>query len=319
MKALKSTDFSFPAQFEKYSGKVRDVYTIMEELVVIVTTDRISAFDNILPKAIPFKGQVLNQIASQQLKEVSNLVHIYQLLTPDPNVIIGVKCTAYPVEVVVRAYLAGHAWRVYKSGERKICGVQLPEGLKEGDKLPEPIITPTTKSTIGHDIDITEAEIVRSGLVDDYDWNVIRNTALELFKKGTELAEKQGLLLVDTKYEFGAYEGKVYLIDEIHTPDSSRYYIADGYEKRQSNGETQIQLSKEFVREWLMANDFQGLDGQIMPEMPDEFVEQVSNRYIDLYEKLMGKSFEKQDYTYQNERIYENILSGLRQLNVPGL
>ena len=312
--ALHATHFNFPGQRGKYEGKVRDVYNIGEEYLVIVASDRISAFDHILPRAIPYKGQVLNQTSAHFFKAVDGLVPTHVVSVPDPNVTIGIKCKPILVEVVVRGYLAGHAWRVYKSGKRELCGVPLPEGLKEGDRLPEPIITPATKSKIGHDEDISEREILKSGLLDGDEWAEIKYYALELFKKGTEVAAKQGLILVDTKYEFGQKDDKIYLIDEVHTPDSSRYYYAEGYEELQAKGERQKQLSKEFVREWLMANHFQGLDGQEMPEMPDEFVDQITDRYIELYERVSGKAFDRGDISNMEERIVKNVEAALRSL-----
>ena len=312
--ALHATNFNFPGQLGKYEGKVRDVYNIGEEYLVIVASDRISAFDHILPRAIPYKGQVLNQTSAHFFEEVEGLVPTHVISVPDPNVTIGIKCKPILIEVVVRGYLAGHAWRVYNSGKRELCGVPLPEGLKEGDRLPEPIITPATKSMIGHDEDISEREILKSGLLDVEEWGQIKYYALELFKKGTEVAAKQGLILVDTKYEFGQKDDKIYLIDEVHTPDSSRYYYSEGYEERQAAGERQKQLSKEFVREWLMANNFQGLDGQMMPEMPDTFVDQITERYIELYERVSGKKFDRGDISHMEERIVDNVVTALGKL-----
>ncbi len=312
--AIKSTNFEFPGQLGVYNGKVRDVYNIDDRYLVIVASDRISAFDHILPRAIPYKGQVLNQTSRHFFKATEDLVPSHILAVPDPNVTIGIKCKALPVEVVVRGYLAGHAWRVYRSGERVLCGVTLPEGLKEGDKLPEPIITPATKSQIGHDEDISKDEIIKSGLVEPEKWSQIEHYALSLFNKGTEIAAEQGLILVDTKYEFGEFQGRIYLIDEVHTPDSSRYYYADGYAERQAAGEAQKQLSKEFVREWLMDNNFQGLEGQSMPEMPDDFLGQVTERYIELYEKVTGEKFERGDTTDIEKRIYDNVVPALEEL-----
>ena len=313
-KALHSTQFSFPGQINKYEGKVRDVYDIGGEYLVIVASDRISAFDHILPRAIPYKGQVLNQTSAHYFDAAKDLVPSHVISTPDPNVTIGIKCKPILIEVVVRGYLAGHAWRVYNSGKRELCGVALPDGLKESDKLPEPIITPATKSLIGHDEDISERDILKSGLLDVDEWGLIKYYALELFKKGTEMAAKQGLILVDTKYEFGQKDEKIHLIDEIHTPDSSRYYYADGYEERQAAGEHQKHLSKEFVREWLIANNFQGLDGQTMPNMPDEFVNQVTDRYVELYETITGNTFDKGDTDNMEERIMDNVLPALAEL-----
>ncbi|MEZ4826144.1 MAG: phosphoribosylaminoimidazolesuccinocarboxamide synthase [Bacteroidia bacterium] len=312
--AIKETHFQFPGQISRYGGKVRDVYNIADEYLVIVASDRISAFDYILPKPIPCKGQVLNQTSEHFFRAVDGLVPTHVVAVPDPNVTIGLKCKAFPVEVVVRNYLAGHAWRVYKSGLRELCGVALPDGLKEGDRLPEPIITPATKSHIGHDEDISEREILDSGLVDPGEWAQIRHYALELFNKGTEMAAAQGLILVDTKYEFGSHDDNIYLIDEVHTPDSSRYYYAEGYEERQAEGLPQKQLSKEFVREWLMANNFQGLDGQVMPEMPDSFVNEITGRYVELFERVTGQNFHRQDEVNIEERIYENTLAVLNKL-----
>lgn len=312
--AIQQTDFQFPGQVSKYQGKVRDVYNINEDFLVIVSSDRISAFDHILPRAIPYKGQVLNQTSSYFFREVEELVPTHVVAIPDPNVTIGLKCKPYPIEVVVRGYLAGHAWRTYKSGKRTLCGVALPDGLKESDKLPEPIITPATKSQIGHDEDISEAEILKSKIIDPDEWAEIKHYAMELFKKGTELAAQNGLILVDTKYEFGNYGDKIFVIDEIHTPDSSRYFYADTYAELQSEGKRQRQLSKEFVREWLMANGFQGLDGQTMPEMPDDFVASVTDRYVELYNKVTGQSFNRGDNSKIYERIMDNVLPVLSEL-----
>lgn len=314
--AISSTNFQFPGQIDVYNGKVRDVYNIAETALVIVASDRISAFDHILPKPIPYKGQVLNQISAHFFKAIEGLVPTHVLSVPDPNVTIGIKCKPILIEVVVRGYLAGHAWRVYKSGKRELCGVALPEGMKEGDKLPEPIITPATKSMIGHDEDISEYEILKSGLMDKDDWAEIKHYALTLFQKGTEMAAERGLLLVDTKYEFGTHERQTYLIDEVHTPDSSRYYYADGYAERQAAGEKQKQLSKEFVREWLMDNGFQGLDGQEMPVMPEEFVAKVSDRYIELYETMTGKMFDRSQDQNIMDRINNNVVSALKEMGM---
>lgn len=316
--ALLRTDFYFPVQFEKYAGKVRDVYNLSEQALVMVTTDRISAFDVVLPRAIPFKGQVLNQLAALFLEATEDIVPNHLIAIPDPNAVVALKCKPFPVEMVMRGYLAGHAWRLYKAGEREICGVPLPEGLVESSKLPEPILTPTTKSTIGHDEDISEAEILKSGLVDPEYWHAMKYYASELFKRGTEMAAEKGLILVDTKYEFGLYDGKVYLIDEIHTPDSSRYYYSEGYAERLAAGEAQKQLSKEFVREWLMEHGFQGQDGQEIPEMDDAFVSQVSQRYIELFEQIAGEKFQKAETKNIEERIYRNILPALKAIGVPG-
>ncbi|MEL6135134.1 MAG: phosphoribosylaminoimidazolesuccinocarboxamide synthase, partial [Bacteroidota bacterium] len=306
--AISSTSFEFPYQTARYQGKVRDTYNIGEEFLVIVASDRISAFDHILPRPIPYKGQVLNQTAAYFFEAVKDIVPIHVLAVPDPTVTIGHACKPIPVEVVVRGYLAGHAWREYKAGKRQVCEVPIPDGLKEADKLPEPIITPATKSQIGHDMDISEREILRSGLLEPEEWAKLKHYALALFQKGTEMAAERGLILVDTKYEFGYYKDDIYLIDEVHTPDSSRFYYAEGYEERQEKGEQQRQLSKEFVREWLMENGFQGLDGQVMPEMPDAFVQEVSDRYIELYETVTGRKFVKDPIEDPTQRIEQNVL-----------
>ncbi|PWK26546.1 phosphoribosylaminoimidazole-succinocarboxamide synthase [Arcicella aurantiaca] len=295
MNTINTTNFNFPSQTGFYKGKVRDVYSF-ENLLVMVASDRISAFDVVLPRAIPYKGQVLNQIAEHFLNATRDVVPNWLVATPDANVSVGLKCETYPVEMVVRGYLAGHAWRTYKSGLRTLCGVTLPEGLKENDRLPTPIITPTTKAHEGHDEDISREEILAQGLVSEADYVQLEAYTLALFAKGTEMAAQQGLILVDTKYEFGNKDGQITLIDEIHTPDSSRYFYLAGYDDRQANGESQKQLSKEFVREWLIANGFQGKEGQSVPEMSDEWVNQISERYIELFEKVTGKKFEK-DYS----------------------
>ncbi|MFN0203286.1 MAG: phosphoribosylaminoimidazolesuccinocarboxamide synthase [Bacteroidia bacterium] len=314
--AISTTNFQFPHQVGVYNGKVRDVYNLNEQLLVIVASDRISAFDHILSRPIPFKGQVLNQTAAHffQAVEADNQLHTHIVAVPDPNVTIGLRCKPYPIEMVVRGYLAGHAWRLYAAGKREICGVELPEGLKENDKLPTPILTPTTKSYIGHDEDISEKEILRSNIVSGEDYFMMKHQALKLFDKGTEMAANQGLILVDTKYEFGYYNGKVYVIDEIHTPDSSRYFYADGYEERQANGEIQRQLSKEFVRKWLIEHNFQGLEGQTMPDLTDEIVAQATDRYIELYEKVTGDAFVHADTSNIEERIMDNTLPVIKQL-----
>jgi phosphoribosylaminoimidazole-succinocarboxamide synthase len=310
MQAISATQFHFPNQTSFYKGKVRDVYTVDNELIM-VATDRISAFDCILPKAIPFKGQVLNQIAAYFLESTKDIVPNWVAASPDPNVTIGVACEPFKVEMVIRGYLSGHAARTYHSGKRELCGVVLPEGLKESDKLPSPIITPTTKAAVGHDEDISREAILAQSIVSEEDYIQLEKYTYALFERGTLMAAAQGLILVDTKYEFGKKDGKIYLIDEIHTPDSSRYFYAEGYEERQAKGEKQRQLSKEFVREWLIANQFQGLAGQNMPEMPDEFVEQITNRYVELYERITGKTFEKADINAINERIERNVLAYL--------
>ncbi|PRY06800.1 phosphoribosylaminoimidazole-succinocarboxamide synthase [Pontibacter ummariensis] len=306
MEAIKETNFSFEGQTGFYRGKVRDVY-YFEDRLAVVATDRISAFDVVLPRAIPYKGQVLNQIASLNLKATSDIVPNWVLATPDPNVTIGYHCEPYKVEMVIRGYLAGHAWREYKAGKRSICGVALPEGLKENDKLPEPVITPTTKADEGHDEDISREEILAKGLVSEEDYTKLEAYTRALFARGTELAAQQGLILVDTKYEFGKYNGEVYLIDEIHTPDSSRYFYSEGYADRQEQGEPQRQLSKEFVRQWLIANGFQGKEGQKVPEMTDEVVQGISDRYLELYEVFTGQKFEKEDYKEALQRIQQRV------------
>ncbi len=314
MQAISATKFHFPNQTHFYKGKVRDVYTVGNELVM-VATDRISAFDCILPRAIPYKGQVLNQIAAYFLESTKDIVPNWVAASPDPNVTIGVACEPFKVEMVIRGYLSGHAWRTYNSGKRELCGVTLPEGLKESDKLPTPIITPTTKAAVGHDEDISREAILAQAIVSEEDYIQLENYTRALFARGTEMAASQGLILVDTKYEFGKKDGKIYLIDEIHTPDSSRYFYAEGYEIRQAQNEKQRQLSKEFVREWLIANGFQGLEGQIMPEMPDDFVAEITNRYIELYEKITGKNFVKADVNAMNSRIEQNVLAYLLSSN----
>ncbi len=304
--SIKEASFLFDESQKVYNGKVRDVYTIGDSLVM-VASDRISAFDHILPKAIPYKGQVLNQIASYFLNATSDIVPNWWVASPDPNVSVGHQCEAQKVEMVIRGYLAGHAWRTYRDGGRVLCGVSLPEGLKEGDKLPSPIITPATKAEEGHDEDISREEILAQGIVSEEDYVKMEEYTYALFDRGTEMAKERGLILVDTKYEFGTYQGEVLLIDEIHTPDSSRYYYLDGYDERQRTGEKQKQLSKEFVREWLMANGFQGKEGQVMPEMPNDFVWEISKRYIELYELLTAKSFDKGEGQDILQRIDANV------------
>ena len=309
--AIMETRFEFPGQTSFYRGKVRDVYTIADELLM-VASDRISAFDHVLPRAIPFKGQVLNQIAAYFLKATEDIAPNWLSATPDPNVTIGVACEPFKVEMVIRGYLAGHSWREYKAGKRIICGVPMPDGMKENDPFPEPLITPATKAEEGHDEDISREEIIAQEIVSEEDYILLEQYTRALFQRGTEMAAKQGLILVDTKYEFGKKDGKIMLIDEIHTPDSSRYFYKDGYEERQAKGERQKQLSKEFVREWLMEHGFQGLEGQLMPVMPDVFVEQVSERYIELYERLTGQDFIKADTETIEKRIEENVLGYIR-------
>ncbi|WP_373515430.1 phosphoribosylaminoimidazolesuccinocarboxamide synthase [Persicitalea sp.] len=310
MNAIKGTDFQFPGQKSFYRGKVRDVYAF-EDKLIMVATDRISAFDVILPRAIPYKGQVLNQIAAHFLKATADIVPNWLLEVPDPNVGVGLRCAPYAVEMVVRGYLAGHAWREYRAGKRTVCGVALPDGLRENDKLPQPIITPTTKAHEGHDEDISREEILKQGIVPEEEYEQLEKYALALFAKGTEMAAAQGLILVDTKYEFGKLDGTIYLIDEIHTPDSSRYFYQEGYEKNQAEGLPQKQLSKEFVREWLIENGFQGKEGQQIPEMNDAWVRQISDRYVELYEKVTGMVFEKNSQDDILDRIATNIKRSL--------
>ena len=315
MQAIRQTNFKFPGQTGFYSGKVRDVY-YFDNFMVMVATDRISAFDVILPQAIPDKGRILNQIAAFNLDATKNLVPNWVLSTPDPNVTIGFKCEPFAVEMVVRGYLAGHAWREYKSGKRSVCGVSLPDGLKENDKLPHPIITPTTKAKVGHDEDISREEILARGIVDEKEYKVLEEYTLTLFRKGTELAAERGLILVDTKYEFGKHNGTIYLIDEVHTPDSSRYFYRDGYEERQKNGEPQKQLSKEFVRQWLIENGFQGKEGQTMPAMTPDIVASISARYKELYQQVRGESLSSIDYNGIEQRIQQNILNSINSINL---
>lgn len=305
-KGIKYTDFNLPKQTDKYVGKVRDVYSFGDRLLMIAT-DRISAFDVVLPEPIPFKGQVLNQIAAIMLEKTKDIVPNWVVSVPDPNVTLGKKCEPFPVEMVIRGYLTGHAWREYRDGKRLLCGVELPEGLKEHDKLPNPIITPTTKAHEGHDEDISKAEIISQGLVSKEDYSKLEDYTYKLFERGTKLAGEQGLILVDTKYEFGKHQGVINLIDEVHTPDSSRYFYADGYEGRQQRGEEQKQLSKEFVRQWLISNGFQGKDGQEIPKMTEEFVESVSERYIELFEQITGMMFIKDTAEHILERIKKNV------------
>lgn len=311
--ALTKTDFNFPGQKSVYHGKVRDVYNIADEYLVMIVSDRISAFDVVLPKGIPYKGQVLNQIAAKFLDATSDIVPNWKIATPDPNVTVGHFCEPFKVEMVIRGYLTGHAWREYKSGKRSLCGVPLPEGMKENEKFPEPILTPTTKASEGHDEDISRDEIIRQGLVSREDYEMLEDYTRRVFARGTEIAASMGLILVDTKYEFGKKDGKIYLIDEIHTPDSSRYFYAEGYEERLERGEQQKQLSKEFVRQWLIQNGFQGKEGQQVPFMPDDFVQSVTERYIELYENITGDRFEKSDTTSLLQRIEQNVLDFLNK------
>ena len=312
MKALTSTNFSFDGQKSVYHGKVRDVYNINNDLIVMVATDRISAFDVVLPKGIPFKGQVLNQIAAQFLDSTTDICPNWKLATPDPMVTVGLKCEGFKVEMIIRSILTGSAWRDYKNGVREICGIQLPDGMKENERFPEPIITPTTKADEGHDLNISREEIIAQGLVSAEDYAIMEDYTRKIFARGQEIAAKHGLILVDTKYEFGKRDGKVYLIDEIHTPDSSRYFYAEGYEEKLAKGEPQRQLSKEFVRQWLISHNFMNEPGQVMPEMTDEYINSVSERYIELYEHITGNKFVKPtDSEDISKRIQDNINSYL--------
>jgi phosphoribosylaminoimidazole-succinocarboxamide synthase len=312
-KALTKTEFNFPGQKNLYKGKVRDVYNINDDFLVMVVSDRISAFDVVLPKGIPFKGQVLNQIAEKFLDATEDIVPNWKIASPDPNVTVGHFCETFPVEMIVRGYLTGSSWRLYKDGGRDICGVPLPEGLKEHQAFPEPLLTPTTKAEQGaHDENISRDEIIKQGLVSEEDYVELERISLELFKRGRKIAKEMGLILVDTKYEFGKKDGQIYLIDEIHTPDSSRYFYEDGYQKRFDKGENQKQLSKEFVREWLMDNNFQGRDGDVLPEMNEEFVSQVSERYIELYESITGDKFIKSDISAIPARIEAAVTEFLK-------
>lgn len=312
-KAIVKTNFNFPKQDNFYKGKVRDVYTINNELLVMVVSDRISAFDVVLPEGIPYKGQVLNQIAAKFLDATEDIVPNWKLATPDPMVTVGHFCEPFKVEMVIRGYLSGHAWREYKAGQRMICGVAMPEGMKENDKFPEPLLTPTTKASVGHDEDISREEILKQGLVAEADYLKLEEYTCAIFQRGTEIAAKMGLILVDTKYEFGKVGEQIYLIDEIHTPDSSRYFYKDGYQNRQDNDEKQKQLSKEFVREWLMENGFQGKEGQNVPTMDEAFVNSVSERYIELYEHITGDKFIKADVNNVNDRVEKNITDYLNE------
>lgn len=310
--ALVKTDFNFPGQKSVYHGKVRDVYNINDELLVMIVSDRISAFDVVLPKGIPYKGQMLNQIAAKFLDATTDIVPNWKLATPDPMVTVGVQCKSFPVEMIVRGYLCGSAWRAYKGGVREICGVKIPDGMRENERFPEPIITPTTKADMGfHDEDISKEEILKQGLVSAEDYALLEKYTMALFNRGSEMAAQRGLILVDTKYEFGKRDDKIYLIDEIHTPDSSRYFYADSYQELFEKGEAQKQLSKEFVREWLMANGFQGKEGQQVPEMTDEIVDSISERYIELFENISGEKFEKADSSEVAARIEKNVTAYL--------
>ena len=313
MNALTKTDFHFDGQTQVYNGKVRDVYTVKNDLLVMVATDRISAFDVVLPEGIPYKGQMLNQIAAKFLDATADIVQNWKLASPDPMVTVGLRCEGYPVEMIVRGYLCGSAWRTYNSGVREICGVKIPDGMRENERFPQPIITPTTKAELGrHDEDITREEILSQGLVSVEEYEMLEKYTMELFMRGTEMAAARGLILVDTKYEFGHRDGQIYLIDEIHTPDSSRYFYADSYQELFEKGEAQKQLSKEFVREWLMENGFQGKEGQTVPEMTPEIVAGISERYIELYENISGESFNRADVSNITARIEKNITEYLK-------
>lgn len=314
LEAIKSTSFSFPGQKSVYNGKVRDVYNIDDKYLVMVVSDRISAFDVVQPRGIPYKGQVLNQIANKFLDATVDIVPNWKIASPDPNVTIGRYAEPYRVEMVIRGYLTGHAWREYKAGKRTLSGVPMPDGMKEHDRFPEPIITPATKAEEGHDEDISREDIISHGIVSEEDYLLMEDYTYRLFERGTVMAAEKGLILVDTKYEFGKKDGRIYLIDEIHTPDSSRYFYADGYEERQAKGAGQKQLSKEFVREWLMDHDFQGLEGQVMPEIPDEFVQEVTDRYVELYENITGEEFIRSDYSDTMRRIEDNVNNFLKSV-----
>lgn len=314
MEAIVKTDFQFPGQKSIYKGKVRDVYNIADKYLVMVVSDRISAFDVVLPKGVPYKGQVLNQIAEKFLDATSDIVPNWKIASPDPMVTVGHMCEPFKVEMVIRGYLTGSSWRSYKAGERTLCGIPLPDGMKENQKFPTPLITPTTKADEGHDENISKEEIIAQGLVSREDYELLEKYTMALFRRGTEMAAEKGLILVDTKYEFGKKDGKIYLIDEIHTPDSSRYFYADGYEERFQKGEKQKQLSKEFVREWLMDNGFQGQTGQKVPEMTPAVVEGITERYIELYEKITGNKFVKGKGTNVLKRIEDNVTACLKTL-----
>jgi len=310
--SLTRTDFNFPGQKQVYKGKVRDVYTMEDGRLIMVVSDRISAFDHVLPKGIPYKGQVLNQLAARNLRATDHIVPNWLDATPDPNVSVGRRAEPYRVEMVIRGYLAGHSWREYKAGKRMICGVEMPEGMQENDPFPTPIITPATKAEEGHDEDISREAIMERGIVVESDYLKLESYTQKLFDFGSKLARERGLILVDTKYEFGkSADGEIVLIDEAHTPDSSRYFYADGYQERQDRGERQKQLSKEFVREWWMANGFQGLEGQTMPVMPEAFVQEVTDRYVELFERLSGEKFIFTDITNMEERVYNNVMNYL--------
>jgi len=314
MSAIKETNFNFPGQTNYYKGKVRDVYTISDKYLVMVVSDRISAFDVILPEPIPYTGQGLNQLAAKFLNATQDIVPNWVIDVPDPSVTIGKICDPFKVEMVIRGYLAGHAWREYAAGKREVCGVSLPEGLNENDKLPEPIITPTTKAAVGHDEDISREDILKKGIVAEDDYVKLEQYTHELYQRGTEIAAERGLILVDTKYEFGKADGKIFLIDEIHTPDSSRYFYKEGYEELQEQKQPQRQLSKEFVRKWLIENGFQGKDGQVVPKMTPELVKSISERYIELYEHITGEEFRKAEASQVLTRVENNILESLNRL-----
>lgn len=314
IKGLQGTNLQLPGQTKFYRGKVRDVYTLNNEHLVMVVSDRLSTFDVVLPRPIPYKGQVLNQIAASFLDATKDIVPNWLLESPDPNVSVGLMCEPFEVEMVIRGYLTGHAWRSYRDGKRVLCGVPMPEGMKEHDRFPEPLITPTTKATEGHDEDISREEILAQGIVSEEDYVQLENYTRALFQRGTEMAAERGLILVDTKYEFGKKDGSIYLIDEIHTPDSSRYFYKEGYQDRQDAGEKQKQLSKEFAREWLIERGYMGRDGQEMPELTDEFINSVTERYIELYEKITGDKFVKANTESSESRIEENILNWLKEV-----
>lgn len=312
--AITKTSFKLPGQKGLYVGKVRDVYNIDDKYLVMVVTDRISAFDVVLPKGIPYKGQVLNQIAAKFLDATSDIVPNWKIATPDPMVTIGHRVVPYKVEMVIRGYLTGHAWREYKSGKRTLCGVPLPEGMRENEKFPAPIITPTTKADEGHDLDISREEIIAQGLVSKEEYELLEKYTRGIFERGTQIAAEKGLILVDTKYEFGKKDGKIYLIDEIHTPDSSRYFYSEGYHERLAKGEQQKQLSKEFVRQWLIENNFQGKEGQVVPNMPDSFVNEITERYIELFENITGDKFSRAPLDNIQQRIENNVVAALKNL-----
>lgn len=312
--AITKTNFNLPGQKGLYVGKVRDVYNVNDKYLVMVVTDRISAFDVVLPKGIPYKGQVLNQIAAKFLDATADIVPNWKIATPDPMVTIGHRVVPYKVEMVIRGYLTGHAWREYKSGKRNLCGIALPEGMRENQKFPQPIITPTTKADEGHDLDISKEEIIAQGLVGREEYEMLEKYTRAIFERGTQIAAEKGLILVDTKYEFGKKDGKIYLIDEIHTPDSSRYFYADGYEERLAKNEAQRQLSKEFVRQWLIENNFQGKEGQVVPNMPDSFVNEITERYIELFESITGDKFDRAPVENIQKRIEDNIVAALQKL-----